>query len=113
MSTHVLVVNAGSSSLKYSLVDAGTGPSLASGMVERIGEPTGILTHTGPDGLAHRTRAAPSRRTRRPCGLPWRRSPTHGPSLAETPIAAVGHRVVHGGDRFAEPAVVDDALSPR
>ena len=35
---------------------------------------------------------------------------THGPSLQEAEVVAVGHRVVHGGARFAEPSVVDDAL---
>jgi acetate kinase len=109
VSTHVLVINAGSSSLKYSLVDAGTGHSLASGMVERIGEPTGILTHTGPDQLTHRTEQAfASHEVALRAAMAA--FAAHGPSLAETPIAAVGHRVVHGGERFAEPAVVDDEL---
>jgi acetate kinase len=35
---------------------------------------------------------------------------THGPSLQDAGVAAVGHRVVHGGSRFADPALVDDAL---
>ena len=45
MSAFVLVVNAGSSSLKYSLVDGETGESPASGSVERIGESSGRLKH--------------------------------------------------------------------
>ena len=54
MSDDVLVINAGSSSLKYSLIDAGTGEARATGLVERIGEGSGVLTHTGPDGEKHR-----------------------------------------------------------
>ena len=50
MSDYVLVINAGSSSLKYSLVDAGTGEEAADGVVERIGESNGIITHRGPCG---------------------------------------------------------------
>ena len=50
MSDLVLVVNAGSSSLKYSLVDAATGDEPADGIVEAIGEDRGALTHRGPNG---------------------------------------------------------------
>jgi acetate kinase len=109
VNAHVLVINAGSSSLKYSLVDAGTGRALAAGLVERIGEPTGILTHTGSDGEGHRSERGIA--THEAALLAAIEAfAEHGPSLDETPIAAVGHRVVHGGERFADPAVVDDAL---
>ena len=46
----VLVLNAGSSSLKYSLVEADTGVSLGGGLVERIGESRGVLRHRSPAG---------------------------------------------------------------
>jgi acetate kinase len=109
MSDLVLVINAGSSSLKYSLVDAGTGDALGTGLVERIGEPTGILTHTGPDGQAHRSeREVGSHEDALVAAIAAFEE--HGPSLADTPIAAVGHRVVHGGQLFADPARVDDEL---
>ena len=52
MTAYVLVVNAGSSSLKYSLVDGETGESPASGSVERIGESSGRLAHD-VDGEKH------------------------------------------------------------
>ena len=58
MSNLVLVVNAGSSSLKYSLVDGETGKSQAVGVAERVGKDDGILTHTGPDGTKHRSELA-------------------------------------------------------
>lgn len=109
MSDNVLVINAGSSSLKYSLVDAGTGEALATGLVERIGESSGVLTHTGPDGEAHRTeRKVESHEDalRDAIGA----FEEHGPSLEDTEIAAVGHRVVHGGARFGDPVLVDDEL---
>jgi acetate kinase len=106
---NVLVINAGSSSLKYSLVDAQTGVSLASGVVERIGEPSGILTHTGEDGEAHRQeREVASHEDALRAAMDAFEE--HGPSLEKTPIAAVGHRVVHGGQRFADPVLVDDEL---
>ncbi len=109
MSRHVLVVNAGSSSLKYSLVDADTGAALGGGTVERIGEPTGVLSHDGPDGASYvEERPVPTHEAALLAAMAAFEA--HGPSLVKTPIAAVGHRVVHGGDRFAEPTVVDEAL---
>lgn len=108
MSSHVLVLNAGSSSLKYSLVDGDTGAPLGGGTVERIGEENGRLSHRGPGGsFADERRFGTHEEALRAAVEAFE---THGPSLADTPLAAVGHRVVHGGDRFAAPAVVDDEL---
>jgi acetate kinase len=109
VSDNVLVINAGSSSLKYSLVDAGTGEALATGLVERIGEGSGVLTHTGPDGKAHRAeREVPTHEDALRDAIAAFEE--HGPSLDDTQIAAVGHRVVHGGARFGDPVPVDEEL---
>ncbi len=108
MSALVLVLNAGSSSLKYSLVDAVTGAAAASGLVEQIGEPSGDLTHSGPGG-SHRTEqvfGTHEDALRAVLGA----FESHGPELASTGLEAVGHRVVHGGARFSSPALVDDDL---
>ncbi|MBB5788282.1 acetate/propionate family kinase [Jiangella mangrovi] len=88
----VLVLNCGSSSIKYQLIDL-AGPSrLAKGLVERIGEDDGVADH-----------AAALRRVvgelEAECG-----------PLPELGLTAVGHRIVHGGDRFAEPVLVDDGV---
>src|SRR6476660_590135 len=103
MSDHVLVVNAGSSSLKYSLVDASTGDAPASGLVARIGESSGALRHAGPDGDTEEERKVSDHAD----GLRWAMDAfaSHGPSLDDVGLAAVGHRVVHGGDRFSEPTL--------
>src|SRR3954451_11431793 len=108
MSDHVLVVNAGSSSLKYSLVDAESGDAPATGLIERIGGSTGKLRHSGPDGDTEEERKVVDHED----ALRWALDAfeTHGPSLADAGLAAVGHRVVHGGDRFSEPALIDDSL---
>lgn len=118
----VLVVNSGSSSFKYQLIDMDAETVLASGLVERIGEPStdagsgGRSTHTvfatRVDGAAPTMLDATYERE-----LPI---PDHtagfavmldafaqcGPSLELHPPAAVGHRVVHGGARFFEPEVI-------
>ena len=106
MSEHVLVINAGSSSLKYSLVDAGSGEAAASGLVQQIGEDSGTLTHHGPSGTEHVERAFPSHEDALRAGL--EAFAEHGPSLDDVELGAVGHRVVHGGPRFSSPVLVDD-----
>ena len=108
MSSHVLVLNAGSSSLKYSLVDAETGAAPATGSVERIGEARGRLQHSTGDG--RHTSEREFRTVEEALAAVLGAFATHGPSLQDAEVAAVGHRVVHGGSRFAEPALVDDAL---
>jgi len=106
--THVLVINAGSSSLKYSLVDAASGDAPATGLIERIGEPSGTLRHSGPDGDTEEERKVDDHED----ALRWamKAFATHGPSLDDAGLAAVGHRVVHGGERFSEPTLIDDSL---
>ncbi len=111
MTRHVLVLNAGSSSLKYSLLEGGCSGSrtpLGSGLVERIGEGTGRLQHRGPRGPVTADQVVPDHASA--LGLVLDAFEAHGPALRDVRPAAVGHRVVHGGDRFSAPAVVDAAL---
>ncbi|MGW7681558.1 acetate/propionate family kinase [Kribbella sp. NPDC054772] len=108
MTGHVLVINAGSSSLKYSLVDAASGEAAATGLVERIGEDQSHHEHHGPAGDFDDNQAVPNHEAALEAAV--RAFETHGPALAEMDIVAVGHRVVHGGSKFAAPTLVDDAL---
>jgi acetate kinase len=108
MSDLVLVVNAGSSSLKYSLVDAASGAAPASGLVERIGEPSGVLTHRSSGGSYRSERPVPDHEAALRGALDAFEE--HGPSLSSVTLGAVGHRVVHGGSTFSAPALVDDEL---
>ncbi len=108
MSIHVLVLNSGSSSLKYSLVDTASGDPVSSGMVERIGESGGRLVHRGPGGT---TESEQEVRTHDDAlRLVLDAFVHHGPALDDVEIGAIGHRVVHGGDTFSAPVVIDDAL---
>ncbi|AEE45220.1 acetate kinase [Cellulomonas fimi] len=113
----VLVVNSGSSSIKYQLVDPVGGEAIASGLVERIGEDVGTIKHTYAGSTTQRDEpiADHGAGLRLVLGL----FDEIGPELASAHIVAVGHRVVHGGSDFAGPALVDDdvvrridALSP-
>ena len=112
MTALVLVINAGSSSLKYSLIDGESGHTHGSGVAERIADSSGgdgILTHTGADGEKHRSELPlPSHEAALRAALDA--FETHGPALDPAELAAVGHRVVHGGERFSQPALVDDDL---
>ena len=92
MADTVLVLNSGSSSLKYSLVQPDTGASLVDGIVERIGEEGGVADHEAALRAAFDV-LAPG-----------------GQKLADLGLVAVGHRVVHGGPDLYRPTVVDDEL---
>ncbi|PSL03208.1 acetate kinase [Haloactinopolyspora alba] len=117
MTTTVLVLNCGSSSIKYQLVDVANGKSLAKGVLERIGEPSARLRRDdagtgdqdGPgstDGTVQDDVAAADHEAALDVILRALESGEH--PLSEVELAAVGHRVVHGGDRFAEPVLIDD-----
>lgn len=102
----VLVINSGSSSIKYQLVDPDSGVSLASGLVERIGEPEGAIKHKHGEDVTELTEPVADHGA----GLAevLRLFDEKGPSLAEANIVAVGHRVVQGGKYFSGPALIDD-----
>jgi acetate kinase len=108
MSRSVLVVNCGSSSIKYQLIDADSEQSLAKGLVERIGADDAVLRHTGPEGVVETEQPLADHDAGLRAVLAA--FDEAGPNLADAGLTAVGHRVVHGGDRFADPAVVDDSV---
>jgi len=104
----ILVVNSGSSSLKYSIFDAASEVSAAHGMVERIGADGTRLVQRGPNG--ERRRELPQGGYREAFDAMVRElsAPDAGVLRDLSEIAMVGHRVVHGGERFAQAVVVDD-----
>jgi len=105
--THVLVVNSGSSTLKYQLIDPGTGEWAARGLVDRIGQPEAQAAHevVGENAV---TVAQPVPDHAAAVALMLDRLRQGGADLAG--LVAVGHRVVHGGAAFREPVVVDDEV---
>jgi acetate kinase len=105
----VLVVNSGSSSIKYQLIDPGVPGRLARGQVERIGGDDATLHHAVRDGDAWHERDATAAIADHDAGLAAVVEALRADGL-DRDLTAVGHRVVHGGDRFREPTVVDDAV---
>lgn len=107
----VLVINAGSSSLKYQLIDMSNESPLAIGLCERIGIDNSIITQKRSDG----------KKLEKQVDLP-----THRVALEEVvkaltdsefgvikdmaEINAVGHRVVHGGEKFTKSALIDKSV---
>lgn len=109
--TTILVVNSGSSSVKYQLVDAASGTRFASGLVERIGEPHGRIKHHAGEAETEFELAVPDHAAGFAAMLDaFARS---GTSVSELGIAAVGHRVVQGGSEFVEPTLITDEVAER
>ncbi|MEV7972503.1 acetate kinase [Cellulomonas sp. NPDC089187] len=105
---NVLVINSGSSSIKYQLVDVQSGDALASGIVERIGLEVGKLKHEGPNGKSELEQPIPDHETGMRLVLDT--FAQQGPQIDESELAAVGHRIVQGGDVFDGPALITDEV---
>lgn len=101
-----LSFNAGSSSLRYELVEARQRSVLVQGAVERIGESASALTSTEGGESRREEVAAPDHSAAFAAALARLRGSAAMRDGAD--LAVVGHRVVHGGTRFSQPVVVDD-----
>ncbi|WP_399889135.1 acetate kinase [Streptomyces sp. BBFR51] len=107
--TRVLVLNSGSSSVKYQLIDMRGGERLAVGLVERIGEETSRLKHTPAGGGSREWSGAVPDHDAALKAVAAELA-KDGLGLDSSELAAIGHRVVHGGKHFTEPTVIDDAV---
>ena len=106
----ILVINAGSSSLKYQLMDPDTGDVFAKGLCERIGI-DGRLNHKAPakDVKVTLDIPMPTHAEAITAVLDILVDPVNGVVASVDEIDAVGHRVVHGGMKFAESCLIDEA----
>ncbi len=104
----VLVVNCGSSSVKYELIEPVTGKRRARGTVQRIGEPEARQAHASGDMEIDRPVRADDHGAA--MGHVLDAFQSTGPELNGSTLAAVGHRVVMGGVEFSAPTVIDDAV---
>ena len=106
----ILILNAGSSSLKYQLIDMDHESIIAKGLVERIGIEGGKLTHkygdktytVTPDAIKDHTEAMN-------LVLEALLSKEHCVISSISEIGAVGHRVLHGGEKFTASCIIDQA----
>ena len=104
----ILVVNSGSSSLKYEVYEMPSRESLGSGSVERIGEKKGRIEQTSPNGRVVREQEVPDHQTAVQLMGDALVSDPQGVLGSLDELAGVGHRVVHGGEKYAESVVIDD-----
>lgn len=108
----VLVLNCGSSSIKYQVIEMGNGNTLlAKGLVERIGLTDGVLTHK-PEGKERyeTVKDIPDHTVGINLILEALVDKNHGVISSLKDIAAVGHRVAHGGEFFTESVLVDEKV---
>jgi acetate kinase len=104
----ILVVNCGSSSLKYEVYEMPSRNSLGKGSVERIGQKNGRLEQSSQNGRVVREQpVADHQEAVRLMGEALVADPQGVVSALEE-IAGVGHRVVHGGEKYAESVIIDD-----
>ena len=105
----VLVLNCGSSSIKYRLIEPGSGFAWAWGVLERVGQGPGRLVHGWIDASGSRASHTEERTYAdhvESMDAILDAFAVHGPDL-DRQLAVVGHRVVHGGEEFTAPVVVD------
>ncbi len=108
---NVLVVNAGSSSLKYELYNMDNEKSLASGLCERVGEAGSRIKQETHDGREYKLDVAmPDHSVAFAQAMAALSGEQAGVIGSHEEINAVGHRVVHGGEEFASSVIIDDAV---
>jgi acetate kinase len=111
----ILVINTGSSSIKYELFDMAHQRRLASGLAEKIGEHMSLVTHrrfmSGEEPVLKVVDTAiPDHVKGMHCIADLLMDPKEGVARKRDDIVAVGHRVVHGGERFRSTTVIDNAV---
>ena len=106
----VLVLNSGSSSLKYQLIDMETERVLAKGNFERIGQYNSFLTHKVDDMKRSFEKPVSNHEKAIRFVLKTLQNSVYGVISDPDEIDAIGHRIVHGGEKFTKPALVDDEV---
>ncbi len=106
----ILVLNSGSSSLKYQVIDMDTQNVLAKGYFERIGQSDSFLTHK-VNGEVHKFEHYAKNHDKAISFVLSRlTNPHYGVIKSLEELEGIGHRVVHGGEKFANPVVITDEV---
>ena len=107
----MLIINSGSSSLKYQLIDMENEGVLCKGSCERIGIEDGIFTMKYPDREQYQIiYQMPSHTEAIRIVLDTLTDKEHGVISSVSEVGAVGHRVLHGGEKFSGSVVIDDSV---
>ena len=106
---NILVINCGSSSLKYQLIDSNSERVLAKGLCERIGIEGSLLTHQPGDADKIKMEVAmPNHTVAVKLVIEQLTDQKVGVIHSLSEIDAVGHRIVHGGEKFSEATILTD-----
>ena len=106
----ILVVNCGSSSIKYQLFEMPEGMVLAKGVLERIGEAESVLSHQAGERRTEIRKVVPDHREGFDLVIETLLDGEVGAIEDISEIFAVGHRVVHGGEKFAESTLITEEV---
>ncbi len=107
---NILVINAGSSSVKYQLIEMNERKVIAKGSVERIGMSGSTLAHAPSDKKDSARKADHRSQSSDQEVLHALTDKTHGVIANMDEISAVGHRVVHGAEMFSDNVIIDDKV---
>jgi acetate kinase len=106
----ILVINSGSSSIKFQVMDSDTGAMLGKGLLERIGEESGVLRFEADSRSIREEQPIPDHSRGLDLLLKTITHPEYGTLASLEEIRACGHRVVHGGERFTRSVLIDEEV---
>lgn len=106
----ILIINCGSSTIKYQLFTTDVREVVAKGMISRIGEPGSTVEHEARGRRFWQERPVPSHHQAFEAAVELLLHPEHGAIRGLAEIEAVGHRAVHGGDLFFESTLITDEV---
>jgi len=106
----ILVLNAGSSSIKYQLIQIPENKVICHGLVERIGEEKGAVHYQSDDYRIDQELPIPDHKVGLSRVANLLLDPQKGVLKSADEIEAVGHRVVHGGSHFVQPTIIDEEV---
>lgn len=108
-----LVINTGSSSIKFALFEMPNGEELASGLVEQIGEEMGSITMKVAGRKFQEQLIIDTHNTGLELVSNWLLDPKYELISSVTDVASIGHRVVHGGEAFQETTVINEKVKDK
>ena len=106
----ILVINSGSSSIKFQVIDGTSGSMLGSGLIERIGLEQGKMKYKCNGGKVEFEKPIPDHETGLAMALEIIVDPDRGAIGSLEEITACGHRVVHGGEKFTSSVLIDEKV---
>ncbi|HNQ50240.1 MAG TPA: acetate kinase [Candidatus Omnitrophota bacterium] len=104
----ILILNSGSSSIKYQLFEMPEGTVIARGLLEKIGEETSIFSQKSAHGGLELKKAVPDHDEGVNFIIGMLTDPQHGVISSVSEISGIGHRVVHGGEEFTASVIISD-----